>query len=175
MSHMKYLSALFVLGTMWAAEPVVVEQIVAKVNGDIITRGELDRLRRMLEAEFKQRGASGPELEQIVAERSKHALREKIDTMLLVQKGKEMNINVDQEVTKYMAEMQVRFKISDPEKFQAFVKEQTGMTYEDFKSEAKNGMLQQRVIGQEVQSRINIPKGDIEKYYAEHKNEFMRE
>ncbi|MDX2152825.1 MAG: peptidylprolyl isomerase [Bryobacteraceae bacterium] len=173
---MKFLCGLLlVVGTAWAADPVVVEQIVAKVNGDIITRGELERLKRQLEGELKQRGASGPELEQMVAERGKHALREKIDTLLLVQKGKEMNISVDQEVTKYLAEMQVRFKISDPEKFQQFVREQTGMTYEDFKSEAKNGMLQQRVIGQEVQSRINIPKADIEKYYNEHKNEFMRE
>ena len=41
-------------------------------------------------------------------------------------------------------------KISDPDKFQDFVREQTGMAYEDFKLQMKNQMLTQRVIGQEV-------------------------
>ncbi len=172
---MRYLSLLLVLGTAMAADVAVIEQIVAKVNGDIITRGELDRSRRQLEADMRQRGAQGPQLEEALQERQKNILRDKIDQLLLVQKGKELNVNVDTELAKYMAELQVRSKIGDPEKFQAYVKEQTGMAFEDFKSEAKNGMLTQRVIGQEVQSRINVSRAEIEKYYNEHKDEFMRD
>jgi peptidyl-prolyl cis-trans isomerase SurA len=148
---------------------------VVKVNGDIITRTELDRSRAQLEAQLKQRGASGPDLQNEISQRSKDILRERIDQLLLAQKGRELNINVDPEVSKYIAEIQLQTKIADPEKFQQFVREQTGQAYEDYKAEIRNGMLTQRVVRQEVGSKINIPRAEVEKYYNEHKNEFMRE
>jgi len=157
-----------------AAESNVVEEIVVKVNGDIITRSELDRDRKALEAELKQRGAAGVELIKQVDERSKDILRERIDGMLLVQKGKEMGISVDNDVSKQVAEMQVQAKISDPEKFQAFVREQTGMSFEDYKAEMKNYLLRQRVLRELVGRDITIPRADIQKYYDEHKAEFVR-
>ena len=40
-----------------------------------------------------------------------------------MQKGKDLNINVDAEVTRRLAEIQVQQKISDPDKFQAFIRE----------------------------------------------------
>src|ERR1039458_2020911 len=42
----------------------VVEEIAAKVNGDIITRGELARKRLEIEAEAKRQGLSGPRLQE---------------------------------------------------------------------------------------------------------------
>lgn len=156
--------------------PNVVEEIIAKVNGDIITRSELDRTRRQLEAELAQRGRlSGAELQREVEERSKHILRERIDNLLLVQKGKELSINVDPEVSKWLAELQKNAGIADPDKFQQFVREQTGQTFEDYKAEIRNGILSQRVIRQEVGGRINVSRADVEKYYNEHKAEFLRE
>mgnify|MGYP005816001739 CR=1 FL=1 len=175
MKCMKYLSLLLCLGSAMAADVTVIEQIVAKVNGDIVTRGELDRSRRQMEADMKERGATAAQIQEAVREREKNFLRDRIDQLLLVQKGKELDLKVDPDVTKYIADLQLRSKISDPEKFQAYVKEHTGMSYEDFKQETKNGILTQRVIGQEVQSRINVSKADVEKYYNEHKNEFQRD
>lgn len=158
-----------------AADIGLVEEIVAKVNGDIITRSEIERTRRQMEAELKARGTKGPDLEKIVAEREKDSLRERIDQLLLVQKGKELGINVEPDVSKYLAELQVQSKIADPEKFQQYVREQTGQSFEDFKSEIRNGYLTQRVIRQEVGSRISIPRAELEKYYNENKAKFMRE
>src|ERR1035437_3333374 len=152
----------------------IVEEIAAKVNGDIITRGELARKRLEAEAEAKRQGLSGPRLQQAVDEYAAHALSDEIDTLLLVQKGKDLNINVDPEVTRRLAEIQVQQKISDPDKFQAFIRENTGMTFEDFKLQMKNQMLTQRVIGQEVMRSISVPEAEMQKYYDEHKSEFMR-
>ena len=152
----------------------VVEEIAAKVNGDIITRGELARKRAEIEAEAKRQGLSGPRLQQAVDEYASNALREEIDTLLLVQKGKDLNINVDAEVTRRLAEIQVQQKISDPDKFQAFIRENTGMTYEDFKQQMKNQMLTQRVIGQEVMRSVTVPEADMQKYYEDHKAEYVR-
>ncbi|MGD0773036.1 MAG: peptidylprolyl isomerase [Candidatus Solibacter sp.] len=152
----------------------VVEEIAAKVNGDIITRGELARKRAEIEAEAKRGGLSGLRLQQAVDEYAANALRDEIDTLLLVQKGKDLNISVDADVTRRLAEIQVQQKISDPDKFQAFIRENTGMSYEDFKLQMKNQMLTQRVIGQEVARSVVVPEAEAQKFYDEHKSEYMR-
>ena len=168
------IAPLFVI-TSFAADTKVIEQIVAKVNGEIITRTELDRTKRQMEEEVKRRSAKEPDLVKQAAEKEKDFLRERIDQMLLVQKGKELSVNVDSEVSKYLADIQRKLKISDPEKFQAVLREETGQTFEDYKMELKNSILTRRVIGQEVGSRVNIPKADIRKYYDDHQTEFQRE
>jgi parvulin-like peptidyl-prolyl isomerase len=158
-----------------AADVSVIEEIVAKVNGDIVTRTEIDRSRRQLREELERQGAKGNELEQAAQQREKDILRDRIDQLLVIQKGKELTINVEPEVSKQLAAIQERFKIVDPDKLAAFIKEQTGMSVEDYKQEIRNRETFQRVIRQEVGGKINIPRTELRKYYEEHKNEFMRE
>src|SRR5450432_2409068 len=111
----------------------VVEEIVAKVNNDIITRGELEKTRAQLEAEIRsQKGISGPELDKEVRQHQADALRDQIDQLLLVQKGKDLNVKVDSDVTRRMADIQTQdCKCSDPEKFREWVHQNSGgMSYE---------------------------------------------
>jgi parvulin-like peptidyl-prolyl isomerase len=154
----------------------LVEEIVAKVNGEIITRGELTQQRTVIEGDLQQQGLSGEALDTALKQRSADALRDQIDQLLLVQKGKELNINVDADVNRRLAEIQSDSKISDPEKFHEWLQEQLhGISFEDFKLQTKNQFLTQRVISEEVYRNINVPKADIEKYYNDHKPEFIRQ
>ena len=168
---------------VWAADNPpnvkVVEEIAAKVNGDIITRGELEKKRVEIEGEARRQGLTGQRLTETVKEYAANALRDEIDQLLLVQKAKDLNINVDNEITRRLAEIQLQQKaahpeLSDPDKFQTFIREQTGMPFEDFKLQMKNQMLTQRVIGQEVMRNIPVSEAEMQKYYDEHKTEFMR-
>src|SRR5690242_10487728 len=158
-----------------AADVRIVEEIVAKVNGDIITRGEIERTRQQLEQEFRQQGLNGAKLAEAVREQGKNALRDQIDQLLLVQKGKDLNLNVEADITRRIAQIQLQSKISDPDKFHDYIREQTGMTYEDFRDQMKKQLLTQRVIGDEVSSRLSVPEADLKKYYDEHQKEFVRE
>src|SRR5258707_7092040 len=45
------------------------------------------------------------------------------------------------------------------------IREQFQMPFEDFRQKIRDQILTQRVIGQEVGSKINIPHTEIEKYY----------
>jgi peptidyl-prolyl cis-trans isomerase SurA len=174
---MKWFVPLLVLGSgcLLAADLSVVEEIVAKCNGDIITRGDLEHSRRELIENLRSSGVSGIALEQQLTQREKNLLRDRIDQLLLVQKAKDLNINVDSDVSKQMAAIQSDSKIADPEKFQAYIKEQSGMSYEDFKQEMKNRFLTQRVIRQEVSDHMSVKHEELEKYYNEHKKDFVRE
>lgn len=167
--------ALFVSGSLFAAEIGTVEEIVAKCNGDIITRTDLARARQQLITELRENGLAGPALEKALADREKNLLRDKIDQLLLVQKAKDLDINVDSDVTKQMAKIQQDSGIADPDKFHDYIKEQSGMPFEDFKDQMKKGMLTQRVVREEVSDKIPIKHEDVEKYYNEHKSEFVRE
>lgn len=155
----------------------VIEEIVAKVNGDIITRGELEQQRRAIEADIKQQqpNLTGDALAAAVREKQSEALRDKIDQSLLVQRAKELNIKVDADVTRRIAQIQQDSKVVDIDKFHEWVHQQSGVPFEDFKSEMTNQMLTQRVIGQEVASKVNVAKSEVSDYYNKHKGEFVRE
>ena len=90
----------------FGAEVQVIEQIIAKVNGDIITRSDIERSREQVIAELRERGRMpADQIQQVVKEREKDALRDQIDQLLLIQRGKEMTINVDPEGTKQLFEI----------------------------------------------------------------------
>ena len=158
-----------------AADIRIVEEIVAKVNGDIVTRGELAHNRLILEQQLRGEGLSGTRLQDEVQLRVKDTLRDQIDQLLLVQRGKDLNIKIEADVTRRLADIQVQSKINDPDKFHDWLREQTGMTFEDFKLQMTNQLLTQKVIGEEVGSRISVPEADLRKYYDEHKGDFVRE
>ena len=154
----------------------IVEEIVAKVNGEIITRGELEEKNKMLEASAAQAGIKNASRDEKVKAAEANVLREEIDRILLVQKGKDLpGLSVDAEVTKYFNALQAQYKFNDDAKFHEFLQQQTGKTFEEFKEEKKRELVSQRVIGYEVASKISVPEADLQKYYDEHKSQFMRE
>jgi parvulin-like peptidyl-prolyl isomerase len=128
-----------------------------------------------LRAEIQQAKNRVPDVEAAFQQREKDILRDKIDQLLLIQKGKEIGINVDQEVSKQLNDIKLTYKITDDEKLADLVRQQTGMSLEDYKNEMKNSFLTQRVIRQEVGSRVNVPRQEVIDYYEKHKAEFVRE
>lgn len=176
---MRYLGVLaagliaFVLASQ--AGVVTVEQIVCKLNGDIITNIDLDHDRADLEKQLRTSGYTGKKLEDAVKAETPNLLRNKIDNLLLVQKGKELELKVDPDVNKYLADLQRQTNTADPEKFQALVKQETGKSYEDFKEDLKRNFYVQGVIREEVMRKIQFTNEEVRAYYDAHKDEFQRE
>jgi peptidyl-prolyl cis-trans isomerase SurA len=159
-----------------AANAKTVEEIIARVNNEIITRSELDKARAATEEEAKQecQGKCTPEQLRVdIEDRQKNTLRELIDQSLLVQRGKDMGLNVEPDVIKKLDQLRQQNKIDSMEDLEKAVSAQ-GSNWEDFKNNIRNGILTQRVISNEVGSHITIGKEEIGKYYNEHKKEFVR-
>src|SRR5580658_2443517 len=125
---MKFLVPLMlaVSGCLFATDMKVVEEIVAKCNGDIVTRSDLDKAQLELSDMLRHQGLAGTALDEKVAEESKHLLQDRIDNLLLVQKAKDLDIKVDTELAKRVADVQKQSGIADPDKFHDWVKEQSG-------------------------------------------------
>ena len=153
-----------------------VEEIIARVNNEIITRSELEKARAAAQEDAKQecQGKCTPEqLRNDIEDREKNTLRDLIDQSLLVQRGKDMGLNVEPEVIKRLDQLRQQNKIDSMEDLEKAVTAQ-GSNWEDFKNNIRNGLLTQRVISSEVGSHINIGKEEISKYYDDHKKEFVR-
>ena len=159
-----------------AGEAKVVEEIIARVNNEIITRSELEKAKSQA-AEDAQQDCSGrctqEQLQVAMEDRQKYALRDLIDQSLLAQRGKDMGINVEPEVVKKLDEIRQQNKLKDLDELEKAVTAQ-GINWEDFKSNIRNRLLTQEVIRREVGSHITIGHDEEMKYYEEHKADFVR-
>jgi peptidyl-prolyl cis-trans isomerase SurA len=159
-----------------ASEGKVVEEIVARVNNEVITRSEFEHAKASADEEAKsdcQNRCTPEQLNQLIEDRKKNALRELIDQSLLVQRAKDMGISVEPDVIKQLDQIRIENKLPSMEALEEAVSKQ-GLNWEDFKNNIRSGLLTKKVIGSEVGSHINVPKDEIQKYYDEHKQEFMR-
>jgi peptidyl-prolyl cis-trans isomerase SurA len=149
----------------------VVEEIIARVNNEIITRSEYVRSRDQLKQEVQQQDPSNADRD--FSEKQKDVLRDLIDQQLLLQKGKDLGITGDTELVKRLDEMRKEMKLETMEDLEKAAEAQ-GASYEEFKQNLRNQIVTQRVIGQEVGSHLALNKEDEKKFYEQHRAEMER-
>lgn len=158
-----------------SARPVpaeVIEEIIAQINDRVIVLSEYQRSLQALRQDLAQE-YNGLELEAHYRERAKDVLRELIDQQLLVQRATEMGVNVDSDVVKRLDQIRQQMNLPSLEALEEAVGKQ-GINFEDFRQNLRESFLTQRVIGQEVGSRIVITPAEISAYYEQHKEALER-
>jgi peptidyl-prolyl cis-trans isomerase SurA len=153
-----------------------VEEIIARVNNEIITRSEYEKARQAAEEDAKsecQNRCTPEQLQADIEDRQKHTLRDLVDQSLLVQRAKDMGVSVEPELIKRLDAIRTENKLASMEALEDAVKSQ-GMNFEDFKNNIRNTLLTQRVISSEVGSHITVSDDEVSKYYEAHKAEFVR-
>lgn len=149
----------------------IVEEIIARVNNEIITRSEYVRSREQLKQEIQQQDPANAD--RTFAEKQRDVLRDLIDQQLLLQKGKDLGITGDTELIKRLDEMRKQMNLATMEDLEKAAEAQ-GASYEEFKQNLRNQIITQRVIGQEVGSHLSMNKDEELKFYNEHKDEMQR-
>jgi peptidyl-prolyl cis-trans isomerase SurA len=162
------LSAIAMLLPISLSADTVVEEIVARVNGGIITRSEYVRSRDQLKQEVQQQEPN--DADRIFAEKQKDVLRDLIDQQLLLQKGKDLGINGDTELVKRLDEMRKQLNLETMEELEKAAQAQ-GASFEEYKENLRTQIITQRVIGQEVGSKLAMNKDEEQKFYDAHKAE----
>ena len=146
----------------------IIEQIIARVNNQIVTQGEYLRSKETLKQEAQQQDPANAD--KIVQERDKDILRDLIDQQLLLEKGKDLGITADTELIKRLDQMRKEMHMDSMEDLEKAATNQ-GISYEDFKQNLKNQIITQQVISREVGSRMNVGKEEIQQFYDEHKSQ----
>ncbi|HZD51374.1 MAG TPA: peptidyl-prolyl cis-trans isomerase, partial [Silvibacterium sp.] len=148
-------------------EGTVVEDIVARVNDQVISRSDYERAEQDLDAQAKQQQWTQ---QQLYA--AKHdLLRDQIDQQLLLSKGKDLDITGETEMVKRLDEMRKQYHLDSMEDLQKAAEAQ-GVSWEDFKASIRNRIITQEVIRDQVGRHVNITPTEIQTYYNEHKQEF---
>jgi len=157
----------FLLPSLSPADTVV-EEIIARVNNEIVTRTEYVRSRDQLKQEVQQQDPANAD--KAFTERQRDVLRDLIDQQLLLQKGKDLGFTGDTELVKRLDEMRKEMKLETMEDLEKAAEAQ-GASYEEFKQNMRNQIITQRVIGQEVGQKLAMNKDDVKKFYEAHKAE----
>ena len=150
-------------------DETVVEEIIARINNNIITRADLRRSQEQLQSESQQPDPSGMASEP----KEQDLLRDLIDQQLLLQKGEELGISADTEVVKRLDELRKQMHAESMEDLEKAAQAQ-GVSWEEFKQNLKNSILTQHVISQEVGGHITVSQQDIQQYYDQHKADMER-
>ncbi len=154
-----------------AAKTEILEQILVKVNGDIITKTDLET--RQVEV-LRQRTQQMPdeELKKAIAEVTPDLLVSAVDEILLLQRGKELGYKVTEEQFKRVIEnIRKENKLESDEQFAAALK-QEGLSMELLRKNLEKQMVIRQVQDVEVFSKLGISEEEAQAYYNAHKTEF---
>jgi peptidyl-prolyl cis-trans isomerase SurA len=146
-----------------------IEEILARVNDQVITTSDYERAMNEMDQEARQRG----ETMQQVSEGHKDLLRNLIDQQLWLSKGKDLGITGETELIKQLDDIRKKYNLASLEDLEKAAQEQ-GYSFEDFKANIRNGIVTQEVMREEVGRRINVTPGEVERYYDTHKQEYAQ-
>jgi peptidyl-prolyl cis-trans isomerase SurA len=154
-----------------AGKVEILEQILVKVNGEIITKTDLEN-RQVMALRQRAQQMSDEELKKAIASITPDILVDVVDEMLLLQRGKELGYKVtDEQFKRVLENIRKENKLESDEQFNAALK-QEGMTIEQLRKNLERQMVINQVQQVEVAGKVGISDSEAQAYYAEHKNEF---
>jgi len=155
-----------------APTTILLEQILVKVNGDILTKTELES--RQIE-ELRRRGVQAQTDEQLrkaIVELTPEVLMNAVDEMLMLQRGKELGYKVTEEQYKRVLEnIRKENKLESDEAFAAALK-QEGLDMSVLRKNLERQLVINQVQNSEVFGKLGITEGEAQKYYAVHQPDF---
>jgi peptidyl-prolyl cis-trans isomerase SurA len=146
-----------------------VEEIIARVNDQVITHSDYDRAQTERDSELRQRGASMQE----ISASHKDLLRDLIDQQLWLAKGKELGINGETELINRLNDIRKQYNMATMEDLEKAAKEQ-GVSFEDFKANIRNQIVTQQVMRDQVGRKISPTPGEVQRYFEAHKQEYAQ-
>ncbi|MDE3103674.1 MAG: peptidylprolyl isomerase [Acidobacteriota bacterium] len=147
----------------------VVEDVIARINDQIITRTDFERSQKELLQELQQQNTPEAEIDQ----RERDLLRDKIDQQLLLSRAKELGLNADAEVIRRLDEIRKQNHLDSMEDLEKAARQQ-GVQFEDFKANIRDSILTQQVVRDEVGRKLQVTEAQERAFYEAHKNEYVQ-
>ena len=149
----------------------VVEEIIALVNDDIITLSDYRTQFEMQVAQLRAAGLPPEEYDKQYAMIKKEMLESMITDLLLLQKGKELGLNVGEQMKGMIQKIMEENNLASEADLRRAV-EQQGMPYEVWLKQYEEGMMRSGVLYTEVERAIVLDDAEIVQYYKKHPEEF---
>lgn len=167
----------FALGSIAPAqEPVTIDETLARVNRELITRSMLTRAENGLKREIEGQFPNDPAKVTAEFERlRKRLIASLIDERLISQKADELGVNaeVEAQVNSIVIDICKQNGVENLSACQAMMERQ-GITIEEVKASYRSQLQRQAVYGQEVYQAIieKVTVKEAEDYYRQNVKEF---
>jgi parvulin-like peptidyl-prolyl isomerase len=158
-------------------EPVVIDSVIAQVNSDVVMLSTLKReIKEAIDA-FKQQGVAEDKATEEVMRRRPELIASLINELLLVQKGKELNLT-DEVETEVNREM---LRVMTSQGFKAVNEMEEAMRREgidpaSIRQTLRTQYMKNAVLSREVDAKIyyNLSAEELKKYYDTHPDKFRK-
>lgn len=158
--------------------PVVLDEPVAQVNGDVIMLSQLKRQNEEFkEVLMKQRGLSPADADKEVAAKQSEIILNLINEALLMQKGKEMPRlpeEVEAEVNREVLRVAKSSGLSTLEELEVAMRRE-GMSLSDVRETLRRQYMRQAVLQREVDAKVyfSLTDDELRKYHADNRQKFV--
>jgi peptidyl-prolyl cis-trans isomerase SurA len=182
---MKPLTALLAALVLVASAPVlgqgvILEQVLVKVNGEILTKTELEAMQiDALKNANRQVNSPGDlntdaSLKAALAEITPDLIVNAVDDLLMVQRGKELGLQPTAAQLKDTVDrIKKQNNITTDEQFQSAL-QQSGMTFDEFQKNLEIQYIKARVEQQEIMTKVQLTEEESREYYRTHPTEFEK-
>ena len=151
-----------------------IEAILVRVNGDILTKTDLEQRQVQYMRAKNLQPADDAALKKTIEEITPEVVSAAIDEILLVQRGKALNYKMtDEDFDRVVQNIRKENKLDTEEAFQAALK-QEGMSLPELHKTLERQMLIARVTQNEVMTKVGITEEDARKYHSEHVKDFTK-
>ncbi len=152
---------------------VILDRIVATVNGEVITWSDL---RKAIEYDRKEqlKGLDGEKREKVIEIYERPVLNDLIDLRLQIQEAKRLGLDVStSEIDGAIEDIKKKYSLTHEELVNSIKAE--GLTEERYRKELSEQILLAKVVNLEVKSNILISNKEVEEYYKKNEKLYNKE
>ncbi len=143
---------------------VVVDEIIATVNSEIILRSEYEEQLLLVEQQLDEAGIQGAERERVRQDARTNLLRDLIDQSLIRQKAEEYGVDVEIDVLREMDRLRQEYDFETLEELDAAIIAQ-GESPQDYRDLFRTKFYSDALLGQEVYSRMRVTNEEAREVY----------
>ena len=153
---------------------IVLERILVKVNGGLITQTDLEAAQISALRSRAVPPQTDAELRQVVQEITPELIVNVVDELLLVQRGRELGYALSEEQFQDIVDGIKEENNFDDEQLVAALQRDEGMTLPDLRDLMERQMLVGQVQQIEILGRVSITLTEAREYYDTHLEEFTQ-
>jgi len=169
---MKPRSLVLSLSLLVAAQPAaaeILDRVIVKVNGDIVTQSEFEA--RQIAAVQSQH-LTPDRVEAYLRDNNARILQDAIDDLLLIQKADEIGIRMRPEYTKDIIEgIKKENNIPTDEALREQLRRE-GMSIDDMKRNIERSIIRKQVLSRELEPKVVLTEAEVRAEYERNKEQF---
>jgi peptidyl-prolyl cis-trans isomerase SurA len=150
-----------------------IDEVIVRVNAGVIMRSAFESAQRELLDDLKRKGLSPEELEKQFNEYKPRLLDDLINSQLLVQRAKDLSINVDAQVNQQIL-LLMKDSNCDSDKCLEQKMREAGLDMEEYRRIIAEKFSRDAVLGQEVYRKLLMSQTEKEKreFYEKNKQAY---